>query len=556
MANTTVYTYDLDGTTKDFNIPFEYLARRFVVVTLIGTDRRELVLTTDYRFTAKTSVQTTVAWSTADGYDLIEVRRTTSATDRLVDFTDGSILRAYELNTAQIQTMHIAEEARNLTADTIAVNNDGMLDARARRIVNLGDAIDPGDAVTLRQEQAWGNSALNQADRSKAEADRSTTKATESANSATAAKTSETNSKTSETNSKTSETNSKTSETNSSASTAKAQKWADEAVDVAVETGKYSAKHHATKASASETAAKTSETNAKTSETNAKTSETNAQAWAAGVNMPSALGQGNKLVRQKADESGFEYADAASMRGTLELGTAATKVVQTSKTDTTAGALMAVEACGLGAGMVPDVADANKVMTTGFYRMIGDTLNRPETGTAGYALEVIGYSSTYTWQRASKPNGSSTLSFTRWQNGNGVWSSWHPDYNASNIRGTVSQASGVPTGAIIERGSNANGEYTKFADGTMECWRFWDLGSLSLAAGGLSAGYTWTFPAAFVGTSPAVNINNVSGWTYEYLAGYESLGTSSTGGIYIKNIGQSSRAQGHHLALSAKGRWF
>ena len=278
MAITTVYTYALNGTAKDFNIPFEYLARRFITVTLIGVDRKELALTTDYRFTSKTAIQTTKAWSTADGYDLIEVRRNTSATDRLVDFADGSILRAYELNTAQIQTMHIAEEARNLVADTIGVNNEGMLDARARRIVNLGDAINPGDAVTLRQEQAWGNSALNQAGIAKNEADRSTARATESANSAAAAKTSENNAAASKTAAQTSETNAKTSETNSSANTAKAQKWADEAVDVAVETGKFSSKHHATKSANSASASQTSANNAKTSETNAKTSENNAAA--------------------------------------------------------------------------------------------------------------------------------------------------------------------------------------------------------------------------------------------------------------------------------------
>ncbi|MFH5101210.1 integrase, partial [Citrobacter freundii complex sp. 2024EL-00219] len=35
----------------------------------------------------------------------------------------------------------------------------------------------------------------------------------------------------------------------------------------------------------------------------------------------------------------------------------------------------------------------------------------------------------------------------------------------ADVVGTVSQSGGVPTGAIIERGSNSNGEYTKFADG-------------------------------------------------------------------------------------------
>jgi len=44
-------------------------------------------------------------------------------------------------------------------------------------------------------------------------------------------------------------------------------------------------------------------------------------------------------------------------------------------------------------------------------------------------------------------------------------------YTRSNILGTVSQSAGVPTGAIIERGSNANGEFVKYADGTLIMFR-------------------------------------------------------------------------------------
>lgn len=156
----TVLTYNLDGATKDFNIPFEYLARKFVVVTLIGVDRKVLVLNQDYRFSTRTTISTTIAWGSAQGYNQIEIRRYTSATERLVDFTDGSILRAYDLNVAQVQTLHVAEEARDLTADTIGVNNDGHLDARGRRIVNLADAVEDSDALSFGQvkrmnENAW-----------------------------------------------------------------------------------------------------------------------------------------------------------------------------------------------------------------------------------------------------------------------------------------------------------------------------------------------------------------------------------------------------------------
>lgn len=167
MATTikTVITYTLNGSTREFNIPFEYLARKFIAVSLIGVDRKTLTLNTDYRFASRTVISLNRAWGSADGYTTIEFRRYTSASERLVDFTDGSILRAYDLNVAQVQTMHVAEEARDLTADTIGVNNAGQLDARGRRIVNVGEAVDPNDALTLGQVQKWNNSALYSADR-------------------------------------------------------------------------------------------------------------------------------------------------------------------------------------------------------------------------------------------------------------------------------------------------------------------------------------------------------------------------------------------------------
>lgn len=256
QAIKTVLTYNLDGTTKDFNIPFEYLARKFVVVTLIGVDRKVLRLNQDYRFATRTTISTTLAWGPATGYEKIEIRRYTSATERLVDFTDGSILRAYDLNVAQVQTLHVAEEARDLTADTIGVNNDGNLDARGRRIVNVADAVEPGDAVSLRQLQTWNESALN---------------------SAKNAAVSENNAKDSEEKAKVSETNAKDSERASKVSEDMAHEWAQKAENSPVTANEYSAYHYSRKASASSAAAATSATRASTSEVNAKNSETNAK---------------------------------------------------------------------------------------------------------------------------------------------------------------------------------------------------------------------------------------------------------------------------------------
>lgn len=59
-------------------------------------------------------------------------------------------------------------------------------------------------------------------------------------------------------------------------------------------------------------------------------------------------------------------------------------------------------------------------------------------------------------------------------------------YSKDNILDTVSQTAGVPTGGVIESGSNANGEYVRFADGLQICTN--------------SNAAITTNPAAFVGT--------------------------------------------------------
>ena len=44
-------------------------------------------------------------------------------------------------------------------------------------------------------------------------------------------------------------------------------------------------------------------------------------------------------------------------------------------------------------------------------------------------------------------------------------------FRQGTLLGVVSQTSGIPTGAVIQRSSNANGDFVKFADGTLICNR-------------------------------------------------------------------------------------
>jgi len=65
---------------------------------------------------------------------------------------------------------------------------------------------------------------------------------------------------------------------------------------------------------------------------------------------------------------------------------------------------------------------------------------------------------------------------------------------ARDLVGTVGQIGGIPSGAIFERGSNANGEYVRYADGTQICWKT-DV-TFTRAANSI-VNYSWTFPATF-----------------------------------------------------------
>lgn len=132
-------------------------------------------------------------------------------------------------------------------------------------------------------------------------------------------------------------------------------------------------------------------------------------------------------------------------------------------------------------------------------------------------------------------------------------------YDRSNILGTVSQSGGVPTGAIIERGSNANGEYVRYADGTQICTRGFTATdqAVTTAYGSLFTGSrAWTFPAVFSG-APVGSVGQFSdvssvGW------GTVTPGTVSSTGFSASGIDVASRSSGTTFVFhfSATGRWF
>lgn len=114
---------------SQYRIEFDYLARPFVVVTLINsadqTQNKVLRVGADYTFLNATTL-TMLASQT--GFDIVQINRVTSSTP-LVNFKDGSVLTAGDLTTSEIQAIHIAEEARDQTAEIAQTYSESAIQA-------------------------------------------------------------------------------------------------------------------------------------------------------------------------------------------------------------------------------------------------------------------------------------------------------------------------------------------------------------------------------------------------------------------------------------------
>jgi hypothetical protein len=120
-----------------------------------------------------------------------------------------------------------------------------------------------------------------------------------------------------------------------------------------------------------------------------------------------------------------------------------------------------------------------------------------------------------------------------------------------SIVGTVSQVAGVPTGALIETGSNANGKYTRFADGTQMCWH---QVSITTASAGIWASLAWTFPASFNDGTVRVVSSQGSPVSNQVISSGATGGSPTVGTIYL--VSETSAVGAQSIDVFAVGRWF
>jgi hypothetical protein len=263
----------------------------------------------------------------------------------------------------------------------------------------------------------------------------------------------------------------------------------------------------------------------------------------------------------------------------------------TSPLDATPGSLVRYGGFGLGLAIVQTGADLNTVVTGNFYFMNGCT-NGP--GVADGWLFVQPINSNYCVQHFT--SSSTGITSDRVMLG-GVWGGWsgrakqgaNADitslsglttalsvgqggtgrgtvagflgdlvgagaYWKGNILGTVGVSGGVPTGAIIESGSNSAGTYTKFADGTLIATIF-NAGPWSVLANTVTVLGPFGTPAVFTGANYSVAAQAAPSATNDTYGVVASYPVSTTSCSFVFRNGATAQNLSN-IKLTCIGRWY
>jgi hypothetical protein len=142
-----------------------------------------------------------------------------------------------------------------------------------------------------------------------------------------------------------------------------------------------------------------------------------------------------------------------------------------------------------------------------------------------------------------------------------TWTNWEQIYHTGMTPNfpNMPQVGGDP---IVESGSNSNGQYTKFSDGTLICASNGEKTFTFDSADQLS--YSWTYPAAFSTSLPSLSWVVANRGT---ITGAESIVQeinvgSSTASVGIPRLwspggtGPFSPGDSCTGVLTAIGRWF
>ena len=133
--------YTGNGSTTTYSLTFPYISQSDVEVKVNNVTK---TLGTDYTFPTSSTINFTTA--PANGL-VIKFTRTSNRAARLVDYQDGSTITEAILDQDSNQMFYMAQEAIDITENTIALDNDDKYDADNKVIKNLASPVADTDAV-------------------------------------------------------------------------------------------------------------------------------------------------------------------------------------------------------------------------------------------------------------------------------------------------------------------------------------------------------------------------------------------------------------------------
>lgn len=130
--------YSADGAT--YSIPFQFISRAHIKVSVDG-------VVAAYSWIS--SNQITLSVMPAKGA-VVDIRRNTPNDAAVVDYTDGSILAANDLDLNALQSLLLSQEAQDDAEGSLRVSSSGAFDFLTRRAENIGDPLQPQDAANRK----------------------------------------------------------------------------------------------------------------------------------------------------------------------------------------------------------------------------------------------------------------------------------------------------------------------------------------------------------------------------------------------------------------------
>tara|TARA_R100000406_G_scaffold56203_2_gene38558 strand:+ start:11790 stop:14189 length:2400 start_codon:yes stop_codon:yes gene_type:complete len=172
-----------DGNNTPITLGFSYRDTGDIVVKVDGVTK---TLTTHYTFPTSNTITFTAGNIPTNG-QIVEVRRATNHSARLVDYVAGATLTETDLDTDSEQAFFMAQESLDVANDSITLNASDVYEGNNKRITNIADPTSAQDVSTKAYTDSQIATVSSNASAAAASASAAATSATNSASSATSA---------------------------------------------------------------------------------------------------------------------------------------------------------------------------------------------------------------------------------------------------------------------------------------------------------------------------------------------------------------------------------